>query len=268
MSDVAASIQHYASNDLVDRIMAALAAAGHDISKPSVEMLHRVDQLHGGGLNSTKAQAALVTIDKDTRVLDAGCGVGGSSRYLAHTYGCRVEAIDLTPQFVDATVRLNALCGMADRISAREGSVTDLAYPDRSFDVVWCQNVTMNVEDKPRMFGEAFRVLVPGGAYTFTHAAQGPTGAPHYPLPWARDPSYSYLGTPEQVLGWLAEAGFTSIENRREGSGAAAQTPRPQGDLGPGTIMGSDMPTRQANAARSVGEGRLIPMLVVARRPA
>ena len=267
MSDTAASISHYASDDLVDRIMATLAAAGHDVSRPTVEMLILIDQLHGGGLNSTKAQAALVPIGKDTRVLDAGCGIGGSSRFLAHTYGCRVEAIDLTPQFVEAATRLNALCGMSDRISVREGSVADLPYADRSFDMVWCQNVTMNVEDKRRMFAEAFRVLVPGGVYTFSHAAQGPAGAPHYPLPWARDPSYSFLGTPEQVLGWLAEAGFANIENRREGSGAGAQAPRPQGDLGPATVMGADMPVRQANASRSLGEGRLVPMLVVARRP-
>jgi SAM-dependent methyltransferase len=170
-------------------------------------------------------------------VLDAGCGIGGASRYLVQTYGCRVEAIDLTPQFVETAARLNALCGMSDRISVREGSVTDLPYPDRSFDVVWCQNVTMNVEDKRHMFAEAFRV-------------------------------YSFLETPERVLGWLTEAGFTDIENRREGSGAGAQAPRPQGDLGPATVMGADMPVRQGNSGRSVTEGRLVPMLVVARRPA
>jgi ubiquinone/menaquinone biosynthesis C-methylase UbiE len=268
MSDTAASIQHYASDDLVGRIMAALAAAGHDVSKPTVEVLSLIDQLHGGGLNSTKAQAALIPIGKETRVLDAGCGIGGGSRYLAQTYGCRVEAIDLTPQFVEAAARLNTLCGMSDRISVREGSVTGLPYPDRSFDVVWCQNVSMNVEDKRRMFAEAFRVLVPGGVYTFSHAAQGPSGAPYYPLPWARDASYSFLGTPEQVLGWLTDAGFINIENRREGSGAGAQAPRPQGDIGTAAVMGADMPIRQGNAGRSVAEGRLVPMLVVARRPA
>jgi SAM-dependent methyltransferase len=262
------AIRHYGSHDLVERIMAALAAAGHDTSKPTVEMLYLIDQLHGGGLNSTKNQAGLVAIDKDTRVLDAGCGVGGSSRYLAHTHGCRVEAFDLTPPYVEAAARLNTLCGLGDRISVREASVTDLPYADQSFDLVWCQNVTMNVEDKPRMFAEAFRVLAPGGHYTISHAAQGPAGEPYYPLPWARDASYSYLGTPEQVLSWLAGAGFEVLENRREGGGAAAQGARPAGDLGSAVIMGPDMPERQANGARSVAEGRLVPMLILARRPA
>lgn len=267
MSDTAAaSIRHYASDDLVGRIMAALAAAGHDVSKPTVETLYLIDQLHGGGLNSTKAQAALIPIDKETRVLDAGCGIGGGSRYLAQNYGCMVDAIDLTPQFVEAAAQLNTLCGISDKISVREGSVTDLPYPDRTFDVVWSQNVTMNVEDKRRVFAEAFRVLRPGGVYTFSHFAQGAGGAPYFPLPWARDASYSFLERPEQVLGWLTDAGFMEIENRHEGS--SAQTPRPQGDLGPATVMGADMSVRMRNSGRSIAERRLVPMLVIARRPA
>ena len=262
------AMRHYSSENLVERIMAALISAGHNVSRPSADTLYFADQLHGGGLNSTKAQAALIPITDKTRVLDAGCGIGGGSRYLAQTYGCRVEAIDLTPQFVEAAIRLNNLCGLGDRISVREGSVTDLPYANESFDLVWSQNVTMNVADKQRMFSEAYRVLTPGGIFTFSHVAEGPGGTPYFPLPWARDPSYSYLGTPEEVLGWLAQAGFTEIENRRQGSGADAQATRPQGDVGTAAVMGDDMPERQRNAARSVAESRLVPMLVVARRPA
>lgn len=270
MAEPTSSIQtHYGSDDLVDRIMSALATAGHDIANPTVEMLNLIDQLHGGGVNSTKTQAELVGITSNMRVLDAGCGIGGSSRYLAHTYGCQIEAIDLTPEFVETATRLNKLCGVEDKISVRLGSVTDLPYEDQSFDMVWCQNVTMNIEDKPAAFAEAYRVLVPGGRYTISHAAQGPEGEPHYPLPWAREPSYSFLGTPEEVLGWLGEAEFKIVENQNEGGGAGSARPvLPPGTLGPETILGPDMPDRLANSARAAKEGRLIAMLVVAERPA
>jgi ubiquinone/menaquinone biosynthesis C-methylase UbiE len=269
MTDANSSILgHYGSNKLVERILGALKEAGYDPANPTVGILNTIDQLHGGGLKSTITQAELAGVDKGMRVLDAGCGVGGSSRYLAQTYGCHVEAIDLTPEFVDAAMRLNELCGLGNKISLRIGSVTDLPYPDCSFDLVWCQNVTMNVEDKRRMFAEAYRVLRPGGRYTFSHAAQGTRGEPYYPLPWAKDPTYSFLGTPAQILGWLEEAGFVDIENRTEGGGAAHPQARPPaGALGSDTIMGSDMPERQANSARSAREGRLIGMLVVAKRP-
>ena len=267
MTDPASSILvRYGSEDLVDRIMRALAAAGYDTTSPTVEILNLIDQLHGGGLSSTKAQAELAGVARDMRVLDAGCGVGGSSRYLAHTYGCQVEAIDLTPEFVEAAARLNKLCGIDDKISVRQGSVTDLPYEDRSFNLVWCQNVTMNVEDKVRMFAEAYRVLVPGGRYTFSHAAQGSAGEPYYPLPWAMDPSYSFLGKPEEILEALGAVGFTIIETQNETGSPGSTRARRADELGPSAIMGAAMPARQANAARSGQEGRLIGMLVVAQR--
>ena len=268
MTDATSSIQtHYGSDALFDRIMSALEEAGHDTANPTVEMLNLIDQMHGGGLNSTIAQAELLGIADHMRVLDAGCGVGGSSRYLAHTFGCRIEAIDLTPEFVETAARLNGLCGLDDRISVRQGSVTDLPYEDQGFDLVWSQNVSMNVEDKPAMFAEAYRVLVPGGHFTLSHAAQGPAGAPYYPLTFAMDPSYSFLGTPEEILQWLGEAGFTDIENRSK-SGRPRVTPeRRTAELVGGTILGADVAEREANSVRSGKEGRLIRMLVVAKRP-
>jgi hypothetical protein len=133
MTEATSSILgHYGAEDLVNRIMRALAAAGYNTVSPTVEMLNLIDQLHGGGLNSTKVQAEMAGVAKDMRILDAGCGVGGSSRYLAHTYRCQVEAIDLTPQYVEAAVRLNELCGLDKKIVVRQGSVTDLPYTDRT----------------------------------------------------------------------------------------------------------------------------------------
>ena len=261
--ETAAIIKHYSVDDLVDRILRALAAAGHDTSHPTVDMLNLADQMHGGGLNATKTQAELAGIAAGMRVLDAGCGVGGSSRYLAHAYGCRVDAVDLTPLFVATAERLNALCGISDMIAVREASVTALPFEDRRFDHVWSQNVTMNVADKRAMFAQAHRVLKPSGRFSFSHVALGPAGEPHYPLPWASDASYSFLGRPEEILQILRDVGFANVANRSEISGPGT---RPPNDLGAAVVMGTGMPQRQANAARSVKEGRLVPMLVIAER--
>jgi len=263
-TEASAVVRHYGVDDLVERVLRALSAAGHDSSQPTVEMLNLADQLHGGGLSATKTQAELAGIAAGMRVLDAGCGIGGSSRFLAHAYGCRVDAIDLTPQFVAAAERFNALCGLSDEIAVREASVTALPFEDRRFDQVWSQNVTMNVADKRAMFSEAFRVLKPGGRFSFTHLALGPAGEPIYPLPWASDASYSFLGRPDEILQILRDVGFGKIESRSEVSGPGT---RPPDDIGAAAAMGADMPQRQANAARSTKEGRLVPMLVIAERP-
>ena len=269
MTDTTASVvSHYGSTDLVDRILRALSEAGHDTARPTVAMFNLVDQLHGGGLNSTKAQAEWSGVAKSMRVLDAGCGVGGSSRYLACTYGCKIDAIDLTPDYVAAAKRLNELCGLGEAITVREGSVTDLPYGDASFDLVWSQNVTMNIADKPRMFAECFRVLKPGGRFTVSHAARGQNGEPYYPLPWASEPSYSFLGTPEEFVQMLREAGFRKVESRTEGGTPGDTKGRPAGDIGPGAVMGPDVSTRIANARRSGADGRLIGLVVVAETAA
>ena len=268
MAEPTSSIQgHYGSDNLAARILGALAAAGHDVKHPTVQMLHLIDQLHTGGLNSTKAQADLVGITGAMRILDAGCGIGGGSRFLVDNYGCHVDAIDLTPQYVEAAMRLNSLCGIDDKIAVRVGSVTNLPFPDQNFDVVWSQNVTMNVEDKRGMFSEAYRVLKPGGRFTFTHAAHGSAGEPYYPLPWARDPSYSFLGTPEEILETLKQVGFSIVKSLIEGTTPGNLTQRKAEELGPATTMGAEMDQRQANGARSRKDGRLVFMIVLAQRP-
>ena len=101
---------------------------------------------------------------------------------MADTYGCTVDAIDLTPEFVEVARQLNEKVGLGDKITVEVASVTSLPYADQSFDVVLSQNVSMNVSDKSAMFKEAFRVLKPGGIFTFSHLADGPNAPPIYPF--------------------------------------------------------------------------------------
>ncbi|MEQ9813164.1 MAG: methyltransferase domain-containing protein [Azospirillaceae bacterium] len=260
-------VEHYTRNNLMERIRSALTAAGHDPDRPTVAMLSELDHLHGGGFATTEVQVELADIPRGCRLLDAGCGIGGPSRFLAESYGCAVEAIDLTPEYVAVADELNRLVGLADRIAVKVGSVTDIPYDDSSFDAVLCQNVSMNVADKRAMFREAFRVLRPGGIYTLSHLAEGPAGPPIYPLPWALTPEVSFLETPRKIIEMLSQAGFSEIEDR-----APQARSKPGGGPQPGTIggapaMGDDMPERTRNSARSVEEGRLVSMMIVAQRP-
>lgn len=261
-------VAHYTRNNLMERIRSALKRAGYDPDNPTVEMLSELDHLHGGGFTTTEVQVELAEIPRGCHILDAGCGIGGPSRFLASSHGCTVEAIDLTPEYIDVAGKLNALTGLGDKISLTVGSVTKLPYESRRFDVVLCQNVAMNVADKEAMFKEAFRVLKPDGIYTISHIAEGPNGPPIYPLPWALTSDVSFLETPEKIFNILSSVGFVGIEDR-----AGRARSKPGGGPQPGTIgaapaMGDDMPERTGNSARIIQEGRLVSMMVVARRPA
>lgn len=269
MDEHAGVVGHYGAPGVAGRLLGALEAKGVDLSRLTAADLRGMDQLHGGGFAATEAMAELAGLREGLRALDAGCGVGGSSRYLAER-GCEVEAIDLTPEFVEAAEELNRRCGLGDRIRTRVGSVTALPYPDASFDLVWSHYVAMNVADKAGLFREAFRVLRPGGRLAFAVLAQGPEGEPHYPLPFARDPGLSFLPTPEEVEAGLRAAGFEVLAARRPTPGPPGMLPAQGGDRGLAPkveAMGADMAEREANAGRSVREGRLLPLTVLAARP-
>ena len=102
MTDVEAMVQrYYRDRPLLPRIEEALRADGVDPQTPSYRDLWPYDQLHSRGIVGTKEHAERAHIQPGMYVLDLGCGLGGTSRYLAAECGCRVAAIDLTPNFVE-----------------------------------------------------------------------------------------------------------------------------------------------------------------------
>jgi SAM-dependent methyltransferase len=249
--------------------LAALTEAGVDTNALTPDILAPIDQFHTRGLDATLAQAALAAPRADMQVLDVGCGIGGPARWLAAHYGCRVTGIDLTDEFVAVARLLTERCRLADRVEFRQGSALELPFADATFDLVWCQNVSMNIADKARLYREIRRVLKPGARFTSIDLAAGPAGAPHYPLPWAREPSISFLLPPADMRGLIEAAGFRIVE-WRDGSPRAAQPPQTPaqqartGRLGVPLIAGPDFPERSANAARGVAEGRLVNLTILA----
>jgi len=94
--------------------------------------------------------------------------------------GCRVAAIDLTPNFVEAARTLTARCGLAERIEFRRANALALPFQDGTFDHVWSYAVTMNIQNKEGLGREVARVLKPGGYFSCNEIALG-SGRPGLP---------------------------------------------------------------------------------------
>jgi sarcosine/dimethylglycine N-methyltransferase len=261
---------HWTRPGVLARIDAALTEVGHDPQNLSPEILATVEHLHSGGVATTRDQAKRVSITDESRVLDVGCGIGGPARYLAHTYGCRVDGIDLTSELVETGRVLTNRCKLADRVNLRVGNALDLPYSEQTFDVVWCQNVTMNIADKAGLLAGVYRVLKAGGLFTATEYSIGPGGDIIFPVPWAHDASINFLEPVDVMRTHYHIAGFRILEWMNYSDHAIehydrmlSAPPKLSGRL----IFGDDAPERQRNSQRNLIEQRTIFWMITAERP-
>ncbi|MHB1948515.1 MAG: methyltransferase domain-containing protein [Gammaproteobacteria bacterium] len=123
-------------------------------------------------LTPKKAQEKLIeklcenlSIFPETNILDAGCGMGGSSMYLSEKYGANVLGITLSSK--------QALIA---RQEAKERNINNVTFKvedalalsslkDNSFDIVWSLESCEQMFDKALFANQVFRVLKPGGKF-------------------------------------------------------------------------------------------------------
>ena len=190
----------------------ALIAAGKDLDHIQPADLDVVEDIHTLGRIATSQLAELAEINSCDEVLDAGSGIGGTARFLADQYRCSVTSIDLSEEYSETARWLNRLVGLDDRISVRQGDVTDLPFAQASFTVVMSQHVQMNVADKTRLYQQARRVLVTGGRLAIWDITAGTTRELDYPLPWADQPELSHLASADELRSFIETAGLNLVQ--------------------------------------------------------
>ncbi len=276
MENSTASVaRHYTQGGMVERVLARLVEAGLDPDNLDAEELYSFDQLHGRGLAATREHIARAGITPEMHVLDIGCGVGGTARYLAASIGCRVTAIDLTQEYIDIARDLTTRCGLSEKIEFHQANALGLPFADGIFDHVMSQNVTMNIADKIGFATETARVLKPGGRFSCSEVGLGPAGDPNFPVTWARDPADSFLVTPAEMRAALEAGGYRVLEQIDETAARAASgdgVARPADDAPPdplagGWLFGEDWRERRATSGRNAAEGRTVSQFIIAQKP-
>lgn len=102
-------------------------------------------------------------LDKDKRVLDLGCGVGGFSLAIAPLCGELVGA-DISPAFYEAYGRMIKENGL-NNTKAVLVEDESLPFPDESFDVLLMVDTIHHMSDPRKTLSEARRVLRKGGHF-------------------------------------------------------------------------------------------------------
>lgn len=267
--------RHYTRGAILESIDRALRQAGKDPLRIAPPDLAPVDQFHTRGREATIELAQRVDWKPGLRVLDVGSGLGGSARFLAVEYGCDVTGVDLTAEYVDVANTLAQRVGLADRVKFRQANALALPFDDASFDVVWTEHVQMNIPDKRAFYGEISRVLAPRGRLLFHDVFEG-DGAPlRFPVPWASEPSISFLAPPDAVRATLAAVGLevrawedktTLSADWLEAMAARVRASGGPPPLGLHLLTGETHAAKFANYIANLREGRVVVVQAVAEK--
>jgi phosphoethanolamine N-methyltransferase len=150
-------------------------------------------------------------------VLDIGSGLGGVDLLLVQQHGAgHVVGIDLEPDLIAQARQRVARQSLADRIEFRQVTPGPLPFADASFDVVFSKDSLVQIPDKPALFAEIRRVLVPRGLFVAGDWLRGGSGAYSADmLEFFRLEGITYnLASAEDTARGLRAAGFTDVEVR------------------------------------------------------
>jgi ubiquinone/menaquinone biosynthesis C-methylase UbiE len=151
-----------------------------------------------------------------------------------------------------------------------------MPFENASFDIVWTQHTAMNIADKASLYAESWRVLKPGGLLAIYDIVAGEGEPLIFPVPWAREPSISFLVTSDELRELLGQAGFqavswrdTSEEGRSWFRKVAEKMQKVGGTppLGFHILLGPDFKTMASNQVRNLNENRIGLIEAVVQRP-
>ena len=118
-------------------------------------------------LNTNRYLVNIGKINKGHNVLDAGCGIGGSSIFLAKNIGCKVHGITLSKKQSETAKSLAEKNNVSNLAEFSQANYLETGFNDNSFDIVWAIESFGSASDKSSFFKEMKRILKPGGRILF-----------------------------------------------------------------------------------------------------
>lgn len=125
---------------------------------------------HIGATKATDELLRLCHVTEGSQILDVGCGVGLTDRYMAQTYHVDVVGVDIRPQMVARARQYAQDAGLGSQVRFEVADGQMLPFEDNRFDIVMCESVLAFIPDQPKALKEWMRVAKPGGYIGFTEA--------------------------------------------------------------------------------------------------
>ena len=163
----------------------------------------------------------VLQLPSGSRGLDAGCGIGHFTFWLAEAVGSggHVIGLDIAPKFLDYARELADTIGLSEQTSFREGNVDHLPFDDDSFDWAWSSSCVGYAPGDPLLsLKELMRVVKPRGCIALlawsseqllpgyplleTHLKATPAGVA--PFIEGKNPELHF----SRALGWFRQIGL------------------------------------------------------------
>lgn len=107
--------------------------------------------------------ATTLALPAGKRVLDAGCGEGNVSLYLAQRHKMTMEGIDLLDSNIAKANAIAIEQSLEDSVNFQVGTYMNLPFENNSFDAVYTMETLVHAPDYKRALSEFYRVLKPKG---------------------------------------------------------------------------------------------------------
>ena len=114
-------------------------------------------------MNTNEVLAELANIKAGEKVLDAGCGKGGSSFWLVQNKQAKATGITPVQTQIDDCISQAKTLQLEKETTFVLADYCNTPFPDASFDVVWACESLCHAKDKSIFYQEAYRLLKPGG---------------------------------------------------------------------------------------------------------
>ena len=165
--------------------------------------------------NTNRKVAGIAGVKKGERVLDAGCGVGGSSFFLANTYQCRVTGITLSERQLAFASRKRKEMGLEKLVDFELEDYTSTSFPESTFDLVWAIESVTSSQDKGRFCKEVSRILKPGGRLVIADYFRTPDKADprNWMKKWQECWSLSTILREKEYIDLFQDHGFKLTRN-------------------------------------------------------
>jgi len=118
-----------------------------------------------GGETTTRKFTDMLDMQPGMKVLDIGCGIGGSAFYMAKNYGVDVYGVDLSSNMVGIAqeYRNDIEAAIKHRVQFYIEDAISMGYPQSFYDVVYSRDTILHIPDKESLFRKFHSTLKPGG---------------------------------------------------------------------------------------------------------